>query len=159
MNVGIIVYSHTGNTRQFADRIAEALEQKGHVVSLTQLQTDAPVKPGQAQLEGTFALTNTPDCTDYDAIVVGGPVWGGGPSPVIVEGIGALQSIAGKRAVPFCTMGFPFRNLGGTQSLRRLGEYLRAQGADVQEGHVVCRLFHNAAKDMLSAAEAIASSL
>ncbi|MEL7607976.1 MAG: hypothetical protein AAGU74_00550 [Bacillota bacterium] len=48
MNVGIIVYSHTGNTLSVAQKLEQALRDRGHAVSITRVEPvqEDPRGPG-----------------------------------------------------------------------------------------------------------------
>ena len=46
------------------------------------------------------------DVSAYDRIVIGTPVWGGHPTPVINGAVAALQGAGGKSAVLFVTCGY-----------------------------------------------------
>ena len=112
MHLGIIVYSQSGTTLRFGERIAARLREAGHAVDLVKLETDVPVKMGPAP---NFKIVNLPDGAKFDALLVGGPVWGFSASPVIVAGIKALKGIAGKKVLPFVTMGFPLPGMGANR--------------------------------------------
>lgn len=137
MKIHILVHSKTGNTRKFADAIQAMLAGSGHDVALTQLQTLKPAegtKPGQLD---TITITNMPDIKDAQIILLGTPVWGFRSAPVIIAAIRQLGPLTGKRVVPFVTMGFPFKCLGGNKTLREIGLNAATRGASVLPGAVV----------------------
>jgi flavodoxin len=136
--IGVIVYSRTGATLDFADRIAQKLRERGHSVELTVLKTDGQVRPPRP--EG-FKLVNVPDCEKYDAVLVGGPVWGFTAAPPVVACIKDLNGVAGKKLLPFVTMRLPFEGMGGTRAIEAMRVAAQGVGAIVMPGMIVPRLF------------------
>lgn len=159
MKIAILVHSKTGTTRRFADRIAERLRDDGHTIKLTHLETDVPVTSPTAGQKKKFAVTNLPDCDDSEAILVGGPVWGFAPSPVILQATRELGSLSGKRVLPFVTMGFPLRFMGGTQAIGLLSSTARQAGAEVLPGVIAPKMFHDQGREMDEGAKSIAAQL
>ncbi len=159
MNVIIIVHSKTGTTKKFAERIASKLQQDGHNTNLIQIETDVPINTGSVRKCAKFSITNLPDITNYDTILLGGPVWGFSASPVIIECINALGDFQGKKVLPFVTQGFPFKFMGGKQGIALMSQYAADKKATVIPGFIVSKLFHDIEKDMDKAADAILSTL
>jgi NAD(P)H dehydrogenase (quinone) len=155
MKIGIIVHSKTGTTLRFAEFIKKELEKK-HSVDIIQLKTDQHVdfkKPGQK-----IQLVDMPNCTKYDTILAGGPVWAFSASPVIMEFIKNTQ-FKNKTFIPFVTMGFPSASMGGKQAIALMGKTAAEQGAKPLHGKVVQKLFHNQDMLMKNAAVDIANLL
>ena len=151
MNIGIIIHSQTGSTLNFGNLSASKLRESGHTVEVIELKTDGPVKPRAAQV----VITNMPDCQQFDALLVGGPVWAFAASPVILACIKTLQGISGKKVLPFVTMGSPFPFMGGTQAIAQMSSALTSAGATVLPGTIIPKLFRNATRLMDTAAAAI----
>ncbi|MEO0123986.1 MAG: hypothetical protein ABIL69_08310 [candidate division WOR-3 bacterium] len=139
MHIGIIYYSVTGTTEEFASRIANGLIKEKHHVELISIKTDVKVTgPGQS-----FKILNEPDCSNFDFILFGCPVWAFSACPVLIEVIKKSEGLSGKKVIPFVTMGFPFRFLGGIQAIRQIEKTARGRGAEVLSGIVIPRLFHD----------------
>jgi flavorubredoxin len=151
MNIGIIIHSKTGFTLGFGNRIASKLRERGHTVEMIELKTDGPVEPRAANV----VITNMPDGRQFDAVLVGAPVWAFAASPVIIACIKALQGLSGKKVLPFVTMGAPFSFMGGTQAMAQIRSALTSAGAIVLPGTIIPRLFRNAVQLMDTAAAAI----
>jgi len=137
MNIHILVHSKTGNTRKFADAIQGALTARGHQVGLTQLETLQPVegaKPGQ---KDSITIKNLPDLKDANVLLLGTPVWAFRSAPVILAAIRQLGPLTGKKVIPFATMGFAFKCLGGNATLRQIGLEAGTRGASVLPGAVI----------------------
>ena len=159
MNAIIIVHSKTGTTKKFADRIAGKLQEDGHSIKLTQIETDVPIKSGSVRRCEKFSITNLPDITNYDTILLGGPVWGFSASPVIIQCINALGDFQGKKALPFVTQGFPFKSMGGKQAITLMSKTAADKKATILPGFIVSKLFHDIEKDMDKAVASILSTL
>jgi hypothetical protein len=143
MKITIIFHSLTGSTLRMAKLIESKLVKSGHFVTLTQLQTNVPVKTGSIHQPMSFEITNLPDIADFDAIIAGGPVWGFCPSPVIYKAITGLKNLKGKKLLPFVTMGLPLRCLGGRNSIKHMSKAAAENGATVLQGVIVPKGLHN----------------
>ena len=159
MNIGIIVHSKTGTTLKFSEIIAGKCREKGHTVDLVQLKTDIAVDSGSVRQKMNFSLINNPDCSGYDAILAGGPVWALSASPIIIAFLEEQQSFSGKKLLPFVTMSFPFTFMGGKQAIKLMSSTAAGKGAVVLPGKIVPKLFHNYRALMEKAAEEIANIL
>ena len=159
MNIAIIVHSKTGTTRKFADRIADRLKKDGHSINVIQIETDVLIESGSVRSCKRFSITNLPDIKAYDALLLGGPVWGFSASPVIVACMNALGDFGGKKVVPFVTQGFPFKFLGGKQAIGLMSRNAAEKKATVLPGAIISKLFHDIEADMDKAADSIASTL
>ncbi len=143
MNIGIIIHSKSGTTLRFGRLIAENLKEQNHIVDLTELRTDIPVNLGSVRQPKKFSIVNIPDCTKYNAILVGGPVWAFSASPVIIGCMKELKGISGKKLLPFVTMGFPFPFMGGSQAITLMSDTAAGLGAKVLPGKIIPKLFRN----------------
>jgi flavodoxin len=158
MRIAVLFHSKTGTTRKFADIIAARLREKMHTVDVIEAVTDVPVKTGPSRQETNFRVTNLPDCAAYDAILVGGPVWGFAASPVVAVCLQGLK-LQGKKFIPFVTMGFPLPGMGGKQAMAFMSRVAAAAGAQVLPGKIVPKMFHRPAELMEKAAAEIAEQL
>ena len=136
MKIQILVHSKTGNTARFADAVGALLMEAGHTVNITTLTTLNPVKKGSVRAPQDIRFTNLPDISDADLIMLGGPVWAFGPSPVIIAAVKQLGKLSGKTVIPFATMGFLFRCLGGNGALRAIAREAATLGAKILPGGV-----------------------
>ena len=110
MNTLIVYYSYGGNTRQIAERLQKQLG-----ADVLELRTavpypadyDAVVDQGQAEVDRGFLPELLPldrDPADYDAILLGTPVWWYTCAPAVSAFLHA-HSLAGKTVCPFMTNG------------------------------------------------------
>jgi flavodoxin len=132
MNIGIVIHTSSGHTLKFAQAIRDKLVSSGHEVDLTGLRTTGMVTAGILPVRRVnFSIKNPPDLQEFDAVLVGAPVWGFKASPVIMRYlIENVQRLKGKRALSFVTM----MGFGGDRALKMMNEELEAAGADVLEG-------------------------
>ena len=99
-------------------------------------------------LKKDFKITNLPNGKEYDALLVGCPVWAFAASPVLAVAVKNLKNIKGKFVLPFVTMGFPFKGWGGNQAISSLEKTLGEAGAKVLPGIIIPKMFHNFKKLM-----------
>ena len=126
MNIGIIVYSHTGHTLSVAMKLKAKLSAAGHVVTLEQLETAGPVS-----LSATSAdLKTTPAIDTYEALVFGSPVRGGVPAPPMMSYLEQVTSLEGKKVACLVTGFFP-PGWGRNQTVAHMKEICESKGATV----------------------------
>ncbi len=155
MHISIFYYSVTGTTEEFARLIANALLKENHHVEITKLKTN----PELTKPESKFEILNMPDCAKFDILIIGGPVWAFRACPVVLEFIRKSNGITGRKVIPFVTMGFPFKCLGGTNAIKQMGDTANRAGCDVQPGIIIPKLFHDFKRTMEQEALKIASSI
>jgi hypothetical protein len=133
MNVGIIVYSCTGNTRSVALKLKEALLAAGHQTTLDEVRLAEERKQGSR----SFALGPLPKIDGFDVLVFGAPVEAFSLSPVMSGFLGKVPSLDRRRVACLVTQGFPYSWLGGNRALRQMRKLCEAKGATVVGGEVV----------------------
>ncbi|GAI33129.1 unnamed protein product, partial [marine sediment metagenome] len=67
MNIGIILYSQTGNTYSVSLKLKEKLITAGHSVDIERLKVVGEVRPGIKDIK----FETLPDAEPYDALVFG----------------------------------------------------------------------------------------
>lgn len=130
MRICIAVHSKTGVTLALAEAVAGRLREKGHEAAVLPLDPEGDVQPHQKGVR----LKNSPGCGGYDALLVGGPVWAFGVSPVALAFASGLGDMKGAKALPFVTMGFRLKLMGGYQGISALSRGLSKTGATVLPG-------------------------
>lgn len=148
MNIGIIIYSQTGNTREVALKLQEKLNEKGHQANLEEITINGktPAQPGQ------FELSSAPDPGAYDALVLGSPVQAFKLNPVMEAYLDQLPEIRGKEVSFFITKQLPVKWTGGTQAIGKIRSACEKKGAVVKEAEII---FWAAGKRQESTARAI----
>lgn len=133
MNIGIVVYSQTGNTLSVAEKLKSKLAEAGHSVSLDQVS----VVGGRKQGDRAFTLDSTPELGGYDAVVLGSAVEAFSLSPVLSRYLVQLDSLQGKRVACLVTQQFPYPWMGGTRAIRQMKRICKSKGASVCGAAVV----------------------
>ena len=113
MNVGIIVYSQTGNTHSVGKRLGKKLEESGHFVKLEKMKLVGEYKQGMKDVK----FESLPDIGIYDALVFGAPVEAfslAGPMNRYLE---QIPSLKGKKVACFVTKALPFKWTGGNRAI------------------------------------------
>jgi len=130
MNIGIIFYSRTGNTKHAANIIKEKLELKNEKVDLIEIQHEK--KPGffkasRAALKGNeLPISNTDfNLKKYDKLIIGAPTWAGNPSPYIMTFFNKAKNYKDKPAAVFYTCG---GKTSKTSMVEKLKDYLDSKG-------------------------------
>ena len=133
MNVGIIVYSYTGNTLSVAQKLEQALKGNGHAASIAKVEpvhndprSSAPVK-----------LKSAPDVSLYDAIVFASPVQAFSLSPVMKQYLSQVSSLAGKKVSCFVTQHLKKAWLGGNHAIRQIKSACKRKGAYITISGIV----------------------
>ncbi len=133
MNIGIVVYSQTGNTRLVATKLKEAVSAAGHRAALEEVKLAGERKQGAK----VFELGPLPNLDAYDALVLGASVEAMSLSPVMVKYLEAVPTLERKNVACLVTQGLPYRWLGGNHAVRTMTRLCEAKGAKVLGGHVV----------------------
>ena len=124
MNIGIIVYSKTGNTLQVAERIRASLVQAGMQADVSRFSAET-----QGAHDNTpIRLTNLPDPNAYDAVIFGAPVQAFSLDPAMamyLKQIGALKKV---KTLCFITQHFKKAWMGGNRAMKQLLAQLQEKG-------------------------------
>lgn len=133
MNVGLIVYSHSGNTLSVAQKLEAALKVAGHAANIERVEpadddphASVPVK-----------LQSAPDVRRYDAVVFASPVQAFSLAPAMKSYLSQISGLAGKRVYCFVTQQFPKPWLGGNHAVRQITAACKAKGADILSSGIV----------------------
>ena len=133
MKIGIIVYSHTGNTNAVAEKIKKHLIAGGHSVEIERIEIEGEIEPRMEDL----IFQSQPETDRYDAIVFGSPVQAFSLHPVMKRYLDQLHSLHGKKIACFVTKRLPGRFTGGNQAIKTMTALCEAKGSIVQETGVV----------------------
>jgi len=128
MNILIAYYSKTGSTETVAAALEQQLLKKGNDVSIAKILPVEDLKAYQykkndkaVRLKGKL-----PELKSFDLVLVGTPVWGFCPTPIIVSYLQGLKNTTGKKFALFATC----TALPGT-TIQRMGSILTTKGAKV----------------------------
>lgn len=127
MNIGIIFYSQTGNTKSVAEKLQQKLESAGHAATLQEILISGAV-PAQP---GKFELQQVPDPTAYDAVIFGAPVQAFSLNPAMKAYMAQLPDLSGMKVACFVTKQIPLLWLGGTGAIAKMKNACESKGAAV----------------------------
>lgn len=127
MNIGIIVYSQTGNTLSVAKKLEEKLSLAGHTATLEQVKLVSERNRGDRD----FQLETLPDARPYDALVFGSAVEGFSLSPILTTYLKQIESLQGKKVACLVTQLFPYPWMGGNRAIRQMERLCTSKGATV----------------------------
>ncbi len=116
MNIGIIIYSQTGNTNSVALKLKDKLFTAGHSVGIERIEISGESGPRATN----FQLKTKPDVDKYDALVFGAPVQAFSLTPVMKSYLTQIPSLKGKKIACFVTKQLPFYWTGGNQALNKM---------------------------------------
>ena len=133
MNIGIIVYSQTGNTHGVAQKLQEKLAAAGHNVNLERITVSGEVSPGSKD----FQITNVPQVDQYDAIIFGAPVQAFSLTPVMTTYLNQLSSLRDKKVACYVTKQLPFHWTGGNRAVARMKKLCEIKDAKVDGTGIV----------------------
>ncbi len=125
MNIGMIIYSHTGNTHAVAQKLQEKLTAAGHSVSIEQVTITGKAEPGK------FQFTTQPSVDPYDAVIFGSPVQAFSLNPVMEGYLKQLPSLNGKKVAFLITKQLPFYWTGGNRATSTMSKICQGKGAEV----------------------------
>jgi flavodoxin len=132
MNIGMIVYSQTGNTWSVAQKLESKLSAAGHTVTMERIEVVGEVSPGQP-----VQFRTVPDPAPYDALVLGSPVQAYSLCQAMVEYLKQAPELEGKPVACLVTEASPFAWMGGNRAIRQMTRLLKAKGATVTGSGVV----------------------
>ena len=127
MNIGIVVYSRSGNTYSVALKLEEKLAAAGHAVTLERLETVGEPQPGDKDIR----FQSLPDLSQYDALVFGSAVEAFSLSQIMATYLKQVVSLEGKKVAFLVTQAFPYRWLGGNRAVRQMTRACESKGATV----------------------------
>ena len=119
MNIGIILYSETGNTYSVCQKLKEKLVKTGHSVNIERLKVVGKAKRPTKDIQ----LESLPDIEPYDALVFGSPV--------------QAFSLKDKKVAFLVTQYFPFPWLGGNHAIGQMKKICESKGATIRGTAVV----------------------
>jgi flavodoxin len=138
MNILIAYYSKTGTTERVAVALQQQLALDKHSVKLEKIQPLKELKASHyKKMEKEVALKDPlVDVKGFDLVLVGTPVWGFSPCPIVSSYLRLLQNAEGKRFALFATCTV----LPGT-TMQRMSSVLATKGANVLGSIVVKSVF------------------
>lgn len=128
MNIGLIVYSGTGNTLSVAEKLATKLK-ANHSVELKRIEIVGEYDPQRPTTDIKFKEIYNID--KYDAVVFASPVQAFSLSPVMKQYMPQVKGLKDKKVAFLITEAFPFAFLGGNQAVGWLTKHCEKEGAEI----------------------------
>lgn len=133
MKIGLIVYSHTGNTLSVAKKLEDTLAAGGHDVAFSRVE---PVNDDPRAKEPVKLLT-APDISLYEAIIFASPVQGFSLAPPMKIYLEQISDLSHKKIYCFVTQHLKKPWLGGNRAVRQINTACRAKGGNLIDGEVI----------------------
>ena len=127
MNIGMIIYSQTGNTYSVALELQDKLSAAGHSVNMERLKVVGGYEPRTKDIQ----FETLPNVGQYDALVFGSPVEAFSLSPVMASCLKQVASLQNKTVALLVTQAFPYPWLGGNRAIRQMKKACESKGATV----------------------------
>ena len=127
MNIGIIVYSQTGNTYSVALKLKEKLAIAGHSVDIERVIPTGATQPGVKDIQ----FESRPEVSTYDALVFGAPVEAFSLSQAMKSYLTQVASLKGKKVACFVTKGLPFYWTGGSRAVAEIEKICGSKDATI----------------------------
>jgi len=109
MNIGIILYSETGNTYSVCQKLKEKLVTSGHSVNIERLKVVGKIHPSTKDVK----FETLPNIEPYDALVFGSPVQAFSLSSAMTAYLSQLKPLKDKKSRLFGNSIFSFPLAGG----------------------------------------------
>jgi flavodoxin len=131
MNIGIIVYSQTGNTLSVAQKLEKALVAKNHKTEIARIETsdNDPKTP--------LKLKTAPDVSRYDVIIFASPVQAFSLAQAMKMYLSQINSLTGKKVFCFVTQGLKKPWMGGNRSIKQIETACKIKGSPVIESGII----------------------
>ena len=133
MNIGIIIYSETGNTYSVSQKLKEKIVKAGHSVNIERLKVIGKVHPSTKDVK----FESLPDIEPYDALVFGSPVQAFSLSSAMTAYLSQIKSLLDKKVAFLVTQFFPFPWLGGNRTIGQMKKICESKGATICGAAVV----------------------
>jgi len=155
MNVGIIIYSQTGNTLSVAERLRDKLVSAGHQAHIAPIELQGESAAGPPAVE----LASVPDPGAYDVVVLASYVEAFSLCRAMQQALSEMGSLQGKRVMGLVTQAFPYRWMGGNRALKQMAKAARAKGGEIEASAVVNWMNKKREQQIVEAVESLSGAL
>ncbi|MDD2970391.1 MAG: flavodoxin domain-containing protein [Lachnospiraceae bacterium] len=112
MEIGIIVYSQTGNTMSVAQKLQQSLSGNGHHASIQRVEVISEKEP--------LKLKTVPDVSSFDVIVFASPVQAFSLAPSMKQYLTQISELNDKKVFCFVTQHLKKAWMGGNHALSQM---------------------------------------
>lgn len=131
--MGIIVYSHTGNTYTVAQKLKDKLAEAGHEAEVERITITGEATPGSKE----FQLETRPDTKPYNALIFAAPVQAFSLNPAMAVYLEQLPSLQDKQIACYVTKRLPGKWTGGNQAIARMKKICEEKGGTVCGAEII----------------------
>ncbi len=132
MKIGIILYSHSGNTLRVANALCDTLNLKGYDCYLDEIKAeneDPNIKNPK--------LTTVPSVVYYDVLVFATPVRAFMISPIMQAYLKQITSLSQKPVFLFVTHHFPYAWMGGRTTITAMSKLVKDKQGRILNSYVI----------------------
>jgi len=133
MNIGIILYSYSGNTLSVGERLKVELEKKGHEVHLERIRAVNEDPNNRVPVQ----LSNSPDLSQYDEIILGAPVNAFSLNPIMKTYLLNQPSLENKKISCFVTQHFAKPWMGGNRAVKQISKLVYNKNGSVVRSDII----------------------
>ncbi len=123
MNIGIVVYSQTGNTLAVVQQLRDKLKAQGHTVAIERITLASDPKDAK-----NIRLNSLPGLREYDALVFAAPVQGFQLCPPMRAYLMMMPPLMGRKAAVLVTKHWASGWTGGSSAIKEIGKAIEANG-------------------------------
>ena len=127
MNIGLIVFSNTGNTLSVAERLEKKLSGKGNAAKLVRLNPKPGYQPGRAPT----GFEELPALDRYEALVFAAPVNAFSLCLPMKEYLKTIEPLRGRKTALLTTEFFPYPWMGGNRGIAQMRKACAQKGGNV----------------------------
>ena len=128
MNIGILVYSLTGNTLNVAQKIQEHIQKEGGTAVLERITAEN----GDAGNPSDIRLKDIPDIKKYDKLIICAPINGFMLCRAMTMYLKGHAGLSGKTVNCFVTQHLKSSFFGGNKGIKQIKSFCENQGAEVK---------------------------
>jgi flavodoxin len=132
MNIGIVVYSITGNTLSVAEQLKEELS-KNNAVSILRVNA----LNDEQNSKHPVVLLDAPKVDEFDRVIFAGHIQAFSLVKAMKMYLNQLDDLTGKEVDIILTQHFPYSWLGGNKGLRTMRKIIQSKGGNVSLSGVV----------------------
>lgn len=135
MKTAIIVHSFTGNTLSVAEKLKDTLEKRGVNVYLEKIEPTGGENKNDVD-PARISFQSRLDLTEFDNVVIAGPVRGFSMSPVL-KAYFDQGSFKNRKVYLFVTHFFPFAFMGGNSAISQMKKFVEQREGIVLNSRII----------------------
>lgn len=132
MKIGIIIYSHSGNTLSVANKLCEKLNLKGFDCYLDEIKAEDE----DPNIKNPILITN-PSVAYYDVLIFATPVRAFMISPIMQAYLKRIESLSQKPVFLFVTHHFPYAWMGGRTTIAAMSKLIKDKQGSILDSFVI----------------------